>query len=109
MLNARALDQIKITQNDRGTHRIESKYAHLTIHYSNRSDNPDTINPSRPRYVTNNRYSRGFWVSDLIEREIKRGQIPWHTHEDEKSLKDYFDREKIIVYERDPTPEELEI
>ena len=51
---------------------------HLTIHYSRLTDNPDSPNPARPRFVTNNRTNQAFWVSTFIDNN--RHAINYHTH-----------------------------
>lgn len=85
--------------------KLDPKFSHLTIHYSRKTDNPNTKSPARPRYVTNNRTNQAYWVSTLTDSN--RHAINWHTHHNKEALLDYFNKNGIHVNERDATFEEL--
>lgn len=88
---------------------IDPRFAHLTIHYSQRTDTPDTPNPARPRLVVDNRRKRYYWVSTWLEPYIRQHKINWHTHDGEKALRTWLKKEKIEPHETDPTLEEFEL
>ena len=86
---------------------IEPRFAHLTIHYSQITDTPDTPNPARPRYVANTTTNEAYWVSDLLEPYIRQRKISWHAHDGSEALKTHFKKNRIHPNEHDPKPEDL--
>lgn len=87
---------------------IDPRFVHLTIHYSQRTDTPDTPNPTRPRYVENKETNQAYWVSDLIEPYAKQHLIEFCTWDGARALRAYFRRRKISVSENNPRrPEDL--
>ena len=86
---------------------VDPRFAHLTIHYSQRTDTPDIPNPARPRLVVDNRRKRYYWVSTWLEPYIRQHKINWHSHDGEKALRTWLKKEKIEPHETDPTPEEI--
>lgn len=86
---------------------ISPKFAHLTVHYSQRTDTPDTSNPARPRFVADAKRNKAYWVSDLIEPHVRQREICWVSHDGERVLIDYFQKLNIECIERNPLPEEI--
>jgi len=86
---------------------IDPKFIHLTIHYSQRTDTPDTLNPARPRYVVDNKRKEAYWIPTWLEPFIKQHRISWNTHDGETALKKYFRKNKITVHNDNPLPEDL--
>lgn len=83
------------------------KFRYLTIHYSQRTDTPDTSNPARPRFVTITGENKAYWVSDFLEPHVRRREISCVSHDGESAIRKYFAEQKIDVIERNPLPEEL--
>ncbi|MFY3739815.1 MAG: hypothetical protein HMLIMOIP_000234 [Candidatus Nitrosomirales archaeon] len=83
------------------------KFGHLTIHYSQRTDTPDTPSPARPRYVTNNTTKHAYWVSTQLEEHIKKHHINWHSHDSGLMLNNYLLKNRYVMHDHDATPEEL--
>lgn len=86
---------------------ISPKLAHLTVHYSQRRDTPDTSSPAIPRFVSDAKRNKAYWVSDLLEPHVRRREVCWVSHDGERALIDYFTRLKIECIERNPLPEEI--
>jgi len=86
----------------KGRVTVDHRFAHLTIHYSQRTDSPDTPNPARPRYVVNGKTKQAYWFSDLLEPYIKRRIFAWYSHDGEQALREYFTQNSINVHETDP-------
>jgi hypothetical protein len=86
---------------------INPTFAHLTIHYSQRNDSPDSTHPARPSYVSDAERSKSYWVSDLLDIRIKRHEISWVSHDGERALMKYFEELEIKCIERNPLPQEL--
>jgi hypothetical protein len=72
---------------------VDTRFTHLTVHYSQRIDNPDIEKPARPYYVTNSRTNQAYWVSDLLEPYVRQHKIDWFSHDGEKALRDYFKKQ----------------
>jgi len=87
----------------------DPRLAHLTIHFSSKTDTPDTPNPAFGRYVVNNRKMLARWVSTLLEPHIKNHRMSWHAHESREKTLERFSENNYDVKEQDATPEELEI
>lgn len=86
---------------------IDPRFAHLTVHYSNIRDTPDTENPARPRFVTDNGRKQAYWVSDLLEPYIRQHKICWFSYNGQRALMASLDRENYGIRRRAPLPEEL--
>lgn len=86
---------------------IDPVFVHLTVHYSQRSDSPDSTKHARPSYVSDAERNKSYWVSDLLDVHIKRHEIPWVSHDGERALMKYFAELKIDCIERNPLPQEL--
>lgn len=89
--------------------QFNPKYSHLTVHYSSRTDMPNKPNPSRPRYIVNNKTKEAYWTSTPIDKLLDKGEIQWHTHDNVESLKKYLSENNIHINERDPIFGELSI
>jgi hypothetical protein len=95
-----------------------SPFSRLTIHYSKKTDNPDTlINPNQPIYVTNNEMHTAnktvravFLVPDWLKPYIHLHKISSQPHDDEKALRKFIStylRENMREPVREPLPREL--
>ena len=57
----------------RNRYTLDDRFENLTIHYSQRTDNPDTSHPARPRLVVDNRVpKRHYWVPTWLEPYLKK-------------------------------------
>lgn len=88
---------------------IDPRFTHLTIHYSQRTDTPDTMYPARPRLIVYYEKKKGYWVPTWLEPYIKQHKLNWHTHDGEKALRTWLKKEKIELHETDPSPEDLDL
>jgi hypothetical protein len=88
------------------TQHLDSKFNHLLICFSQRTETPFTTSQSRPRYIINNNTKQAYWVSTYVDINIK-GKSNWHTFEGEKAIMNYFKEHRITFNNRDPTIEEL--
>jgi hypothetical protein len=89
------------------TSTTDLRFADLTIHYSQIKDTPDTQNPARPVYVTENRKKQAYWVSNLLEPYVIQHKIFSYSHDGEKALTAYLELEHYEIIRRAPLPEEL--
>jgi len=86
---------------------IDPKFIHLTVHYSQRTDTPDTLNPARPRYVVNNRTKQAYWIPTWLERFVKQHRLSWNSHDGEKALRSYLKESKIAIHNDNPLPADI--
>lgn len=75
----------------------DPRFANLMICYSRRDDTPDTPIPARPRYVVNSQTNQAYWVSDLLEPYIRQHKIGWYSFNDEKELRNHFQKHGIVT------------
>jgi hypothetical protein len=88
---------------------IDPRFVHLTIHYSQRTDTPDTLHPARPRLIVYYEKKRYYWVPTWLEPYIKQHKLNWHSHDGEKALRTWLKLEKIEPHETDPSPKDLDL
>lgn len=86
---------------------IDPRFLHLTVHYSQRTDTPDTPIPARPRYLVDNKRSEAWWVPTWLEYVIKQHMISWNSHDGEKALRRYLKENKIEIHNNNPLPEDF--
>jgi hypothetical protein len=87
--------------------KLDPRFIHLTIHYSQRTDNPDTSNPAKPSYIVDNRTKQAYPLSSWLDPFIKQHLISYHPHDGETALKTYFKKNGIHPNEVDLLPEYL--
>ena len=64
-----------------------STFSHLTIHYSQKTDNPETlIDSAQPIYVTNNKTRMAFLVPEWLKPYIYLRKISLQFHDGERAL-----------------------
>jgi hypothetical protein len=84
-----------------------STFSHLTIHYSQKTENPDTlIDSAQPKYVTNNTTHAAFLVPAWLKPYIQLRKISIQPHDGERALRRFiglFDGKT----DHEPTPREL--
>jgi cell division protein FtsW (lipid II flippase) len=90
-------------------HKVDPKFVHLTVVYSQRTDSPDNSIPARPRYVLNNKRNQAHRVSTWLEPYIAQHKTNWHTFEDKEALMRYLKKNNVDAHEHDPTPEDLDV
>jgi hypothetical protein len=64
-----------------------STFSHLTIHYSQKTDTPDTlINSVNPIFVTNNKAPTAYLMPDWLKPYVFHHKISLQPHDDERAL-----------------------
>jgi len=86
---------------------IDPRFAHLTVHYSQLRDSPDTENPARPTYITDNGKKRAYRASDMLQPYIRQHKINFQSHESGRALEAYFRKHNIEYEDIDPLPEQI--
>jgi hypothetical protein len=97
-----------VKKNTKQTTLGNPNFNHLTIHYSHRDDTPDTINASRPYYVSFK--NQAYWVTDEIVLHSQQHDIAhWYSYDGERKLRKSLDAQGININDRAPTSDELNL
>jgi hypothetical protein len=84
-----------------------STFSSLTVHYAQKTNNPDTlINSAQPKYVTNNLTKEAFLVPSWLKPYVRQRKISPQSHDGERKL-DTFLKAYGGSRTREPLPEEL--
>lgn len=86
---------------------IDPIFQNLEVHYSQKTDTPDTKKPAKPYYIVNKKTKQAYWVSDLIIPYVKSKKIQYDSHDGEKALKTSFKEAKYHINPVNPSPNEL--
>jgi hypothetical protein len=86
---------------------IDARFLHLVVHYSQRTDSPDTPDPARPRYLVNSKTRQAYWVPTWMESIIRQKKLAWNSHDGEKALSKFLKENKIQVHNDNPMPADL--
>lgn len=85
-------------------------FDHLVIHYSQRTDTPETLKPARPRYVVNLDTNKAYWIPDFLEPYIKDGSIEnWNSHDGETALNNFLEKRGIKIIKDNPRLEQIKL
>jgi len=88
--------------------QFDTRFTHLRVHYSQKTDSPKTKVPAQPYYIVNWDTKQAYWVPDLIVPFVKKKKLQnWNSHYHSDALKKHFKKNAIIINERNPTPKEL--
>lgn len=86
----------------------DRNFAHLTIHYSQKTDNLDMlIDSAQPRYVTNNRTKQFFLVPSWLKPYIHQHKISPQSHDGERALRKYISTYSGDKSATEPDPRQL--